>query len=336
MLTSIKYSAYIAVVSFLFSAAACKNNKSVASAERPAGDSLSVVTADTVLSVNYDNPAAKEKILLRFNPEIGKTYFITNNSNYNALQARDSDKINSTSKEYAKISLKVLGKTNDVFKMEFTLTDSHKTATNDSASIEYQYGKALADPEADTERMIEDCMVNTPMTIYLTSRGESAGVDGYDAIIDKVKKIVGTEIPDQYLAQEVGTPTDNIENYFIVYPDTAIRIGDTWNYVINTNFSGVPIVLTNLYTLADRKDGKAIININSRVQIDTGKLAPEMAAQMTSLKFNAYIKGTGEIDEKTGWPTIMRLSQGMNMSDAYQGHNMKTSQSNSTVIRLVE
>jgi len=315
---------------------ACKNKSVSEIAETEKKDSIALAQNDTAIVVNYDNKNANDKILLKFQPEIGKTYYVENNSNYTSFQSMDTMKMKATSVKYGKVKLQVMSLENEQYKITFTLTDARKSIKDDSSSIDYTYGKVLSDPAADVDRQIEDCMVNTPLTLFITTKGEGTDIQGYENIIQKVKAIVGADVPDEYIANSIGTPTDNLENYFVFYPDTAVKIGDTWNISTNSNLQGLPITLTNTYTLADRKDGIAFINFNTIVKIDKKQLPADVIAQMANMQFSAYVKGTGQIDEKTGFPIIMRISQGMDMKDSFEGHTTVSKQTSSSVIRRVE
>ncbi|MFI5172429.1 MAG: DUF6263 family protein, partial [Chitinophagales bacterium] len=248
------------VLIFVLSAFLCAcNNKSTPKNEDVAvkNDSLVISESDTSVAVNFSAPGAGEKILLKFQPETGKTYYVTNNSDYTSYQSQDSLSMDATSKKYAKLKLRVLGIEKEQYKIEFTIIDASKSIKGDSMDIEYKYGKALADPIADIDRKIEDCMVNTPLTIFMNSNGVGTDIQGYEKIIEKVKAIMKAEapaefkdIPDEYIASQIGAPTDNLENFFIAYPDTAIKIGDTWKITSNSALQGIPIILTNNYTFA--------------------------------------------------------------------------------------
>ena len=326
------------ILFFLLSAflIACKDKSASKNAESDLKDSLALAQNDTAIVVNYNSEIANDKIILKFQPEIGKTYYIENNSNYTSFQSMDTMKMKATSVKFGKVKLQVLGLENDQYKITFTLTDARKSIKDDSSSIEYTYGKALTDPIADVDRQIEDCMVNTPLTLFITTKGEGTDIQGYENIIKKVKAIVGADVPDEYIANSIGTPTDNLENYFVFYPDTAVKIGDTWNITTNSNLQGLPITLTNTYTLADRKDGIAFINFNTVVKIDKKQIPEDVVAQMANMQFSAFVKGTGQVDDKTGFPIIMRISQSMEMKDSFEGHSTVSKQSSSSVIRRME
>ncbi len=323
----------------LMSVVSCKQNTTGGKDVPGSADSSAVTSSDTAVSINFSSPVADEKILLKFNPPVGNTYFITNNTTYTAFQSQDTIEMKANSTKYAKIKLRILSKDAGFFKLEFTVTDARKTVKDDSSLIEYQYGKALTDPKADLDRKIEDCMVNSPLVITINGKGEGTDVQGYDDILSKIKAIIkkemGTDVPDEYIASQVGTPTDNLENFFISYPDTAVKIGDTWEFSTPSVLQGVPIILTNHYILADRREGLAYVNFTTDIVIDKSQMPKEALDQMQNLKFSAYIKGTGEIDEKTGWPMTMKISQGMELSDEVQGIKAKTKQTSNGVLRSV-
>ena len=162
------------ILFFLLSAflIACKDKSASKNAESDLKDSLALAQNDTAIVVNYNSEIANDKIILKFQPEIGKTYYIENNSNYTSFQSMDTMKMKATSVKFGKVKLQVLGLENDQYKITFTLTDARKSIKDDSSSIEYTYGKALTDPIADVDRQIEDCMVNTPLTLFITTKGE--------------------------------------------------------------------------------------------------------------------------------------------------------------------
>lgn len=300
--------------------------------DKTINDNTAVEDRDETISINLDSPVADEEILMRFQPEIGKTYKIESITNYTVDEAQDTAKIKIKSSKFAKVSLKILSRENNSYKMEFLLTDAGETIKSDTSTIVYKYGQMLSDPQADIGRKVEDCKVNTPLTIVMNTSGEGTDVQGYEAILAKVKNVIGKDIPDEYIAAQLGTPTDNLENYFITYPDSTIKIGESWNYTANSQLQGVPILLKNTYTLADRKDGVAYINFNTAIEIDKSLIPAELQGQMANIKFSAYIKGTGEVEEKTGWPILMKITQGMSLTDSYEGHVTTSKQvSNATI-----
>lgn len=326
---------FILLVMIAFSA--CKSKTAGNENKQGGQDTTVVVNGDTTRVINYDSPTADEKIMLQFNPAPGTTFYVTNNTTYTAYQSIDSTDMHATSIKYVKVKVKIISREENKTKMEFTVVDSRKTVKDDSSTIDYAYGKPMADKGDDLDRQIEDCLVNAPLVITMTDDGVGTDIQGYDAIINKIKTLVkdqmGTDVPDEYIASQIGTPTDNLENFFISYPDSAVKIGDTWHFSTKSVLQGVPITMTNHYVLADRKNGIAYINFNTEVEIDKSQMSPEVIKDMVNLKFSAYIKGTGEIDEKTGWPMLMKISQSLSVADIFQGHPSKSTNTSNGVLR---
>ncbi|MEZ5013546.1 MAG: DUF6263 family protein [Chitinophagales bacterium] len=316
--------------------ASCKDPKPDDGKEAEKKDSTAAIISDTVAIVNTDNPIADEKCIIRFNPTIGTTYTLTNSTNYTMLQELDTAKMKVGSNQYSKVSMKFLSKTDTLYKVEFTIKDLRKSMKGDSVSREYKYGIPDPDPQADMDRKIDDCMVNTPITVYMNEQGEGVDIDGYEAIVKKVSAVVGKDVPDQAVASQLGMPTDNIENYFVIFPDTAIHIGSTWTYSVNSMMDGVPILLHNKYTITDRKDGVIYVKMHTNVDIDRKLIPKEYLDEMVNLKFSASITANYEVDEKTGWPVYVKLNQFMEVSDVYQGHNTHSKNTSSGEFRLLQ
>lgn len=304
--------------------------------DKESTDTTVVAQGDTAVAVNLESPVALEKVLLRFNPEIGKTIYVENNTTFTSDESFDTMRIKAVSNKYVKAKLVVKPKEKENFVIEMTLVDVSKSVKDDSGTISYQYNKPMEDPQDDMDRKIEDCMVNTPLTLLMSDKGENVDVRGYEAIIKKVKAIVGAQVPDQYIAANIGSPTDNLEYYFLSYPDSAVRIGESWDMEVPSVLQGVPILLKTVFTLADRREGIAYINFVTTARVDKSQLPPEMASEVDKIHFNAGVKGTGEIFEDTGWPRVMKFTQYLDVSDTYQGHATSSKQTGNSTIRIVQ
>lgn len=331
----IQYYLIIIIASF----SACKNRNSTEEPKKAAADSLGISHADTAISINLENPVASQKILLRFQPPVSSTYYFNNNSSYTATRRMDTLEMKALSSKFVKMKMTVESIEKGNTKINFVLLDVKKTIKDDSATVNYQSGQAMTDPGQDIDRQLEDCLVNSPIILSMNEKGEVADMQGYENIIAKMKTILekatGKSVPDEYIAQQMSLPTENIDNLFIVFPDTAVQIGETWQYVANSALQGMPIVITSKYTLADRKDGIAYINLSAAISIDKSQLTKEILDQMTNLKVTSYMNGTLQVDEKTGWPQQMKLSQFVEIKDSYQGQSTYSKETGSTTISLI-
>lgn len=294
------------------------------------------MNADTAFEINMDNPLADETITLRLNPPKGTVYWIETTASFTSDERIDTMRMKGSSTKWVKSKLTVKENQNDQVIFDYVLTDERKNIKNDSIQLVYQYGKSVSDPDQEINRKIEDCLMNSSLTLTLDKFGTDSNVEGYDAIIKKVKAIVGNDMPDQLIAANLGSPTENIEYFFINYPDRAIKIGDTWSKEMPSVLQGVPISLYTTYTLADRKDGVAYINFTTKVAVDKSKLPSDFAAEVDNIKFDAWMKGVGQINESTGFPIIMQVTQSMEANDDYQGVKTYSKQSGSTTVKLIQ
>ena len=314
---------------------ACKQDQAD-DKDTQSADTADVQNGDTAVAVNLNSPVADEEVLLRLKPAVGTVFIVENSSNFSSDETMDTLRIKASSTKWIKAKLVVKESTEELVKLEFTVTDARKTVKDDSGTLTYNYGKPMSNPDDETNRKIEDCLVNAPLTLLMSPKGESTDVEGYEKIIKKIKDIVGAQVPEQMIAANVGSPTDNLEYYFVNYPDNPVKIGDTWSFDAPSVLQGVPIILATTYTLADRKEGVAYINFNTVVSVDKSQLPPEMAAEVDKIKFNAGLNGTGQIDEATGWPIVMKVHQYMQVSDSYQGMSTSSKQDGNTTIRWVK
>lgn len=333
MLSNIKFRYVLVMITVLFIAACKQSSPDDKDTQSDAG---AATASDTAVAVNLNSPIADDTIVLRLMPAAGTVYIVENNSTFNSDESMDTLRYKASSTKWVKSKLTIKEVRDNAVKLEYTLTDVRKTVKDDSGTLQYQYGKPMTDPVDERNRLVEDCMVNSPLILLMNNRGESTDVQGYEAIVKKVKTVVGSEVPDNVIMANMGSPTDNLEYYFINYPEKAVKIGDTWSFDAPSMLQGVPILLSTTYTLADRKDGVAYINFNTVVTVDKSQLPAEMAAEVDKINFHAGIKGTGEIEEKTGWPIVMKISQSMNVSDNFQGVATSSKQSGSTTIRWVK
>lgn len=314
---------------------ACKQDAADAK-DTQSADTTGGVSADTAVAVNLNSPVAHEEVLLRLKPAVGAVFVVENASSFSSDETMDTLRIKASSSKWIKAKLVVKESTDKLVKLEFTVTDARKTVKDDSGTLNYSYGKPMSNPEDETNRKIEDCLVNAPLTLLMSPKGESTDVEGYEKIVKKVKDIVGAQVPDQMIAANIGSPTDNLEYYFVNYPDSAVKIGETWSFDAPSVLQGVPITLSTTYTLADRNDGISYINFNTVVSVDKSQLPPEMASEVDKIKFKAGLSGTGQIDEETGWPIIMKVHQFMQVSDTYQGMSTSSKQEGNTTIRWIK
>ncbi len=297
-------------------------------------DTTSINTPDTVASINLSNPVALDEVVITFQPEIGKVYHIVNDATFTSTQSAQGKSYTFKTTSNSKLSMTVKNADEESYKVELVQTAAKITMEDSTMKTEYISGKAADNEYDDMIRKVYDCLLNSPMMLTIKKNAEITDVTGMDAIIKKIKGIVGDSIPDEML--QVGDPSENVENLFIILPDSIVKIGDSWDKTIYTVVQGTPMILKNNYTLTDRKNGTAFINMNATVALDKSQIPKEIAEQMNSIKFDGYLKGTAEVDEKSGWTTSAKIEQQVTIEETFQGQAGKTLMEGNIFIRTTE
>lgn len=303
------------------------------------GQAMQMEDSAAILPLNHTG----DKVLIQFRPVLGKVYTVENDANFASTQivtglpASDggSDTSSSITSAYAKLRMTAKGRDEGGnYKIELVETDAKMSVNNNGEKMDYVAGQPVDDPQADMMRKVYDCLLNSPMSLTMNGHAEILDVNGLDAITRKIKKIVGDSIPDEYL--QVGDPSENIENLFIIFPDTAIRIGDSWQKTIYTDVQGTPIILKNVYTLTDRKDGVAYVRLTAEVYLNKEKFPKEMLDQLQNLKFSGFLKGNAEVDENSGWTKKATVEQTVITEQSANGQTARSTMHGNVQIRLVE
>ena len=85
------------------------------------------------------------------------------------------------------------------------------------------------------------------------------------------------------------------------FPDEPVGIGDMWYDTISLG-SGFPIDLSITYILKDRKNGVAVVEFISKMDMgDKDSVLMNMQGQQVNVQFSGTMSGASEINEVTGW-----------------------------------
>ncbi len=168
--------------------------------------------------------------------------------------------------------------------------------------------------------LIFNAIVGQSLIITLTPDGHVKEIQGADALFKRMQEKVN-ELPDAQMraAMETNLKTQhskealkaNTENSFNMYPDNPVGIGDTWQKR-TTMTQGFPMIIDSIYTLKERKDGIATIDVFAMIQ--SNKEAGPMKMGPVKLHYNisGSVTGLMEMEESTGW--AIRSNQGLRLS----------------------
>ena len=115
---------------------------------------------------------------------------------------------------------------------------------------------------------------------------------------------------NQWLDEQ--TLSESIENSIAIYPDKPVGVGDSWSRNV-TYSSGSAMILENKWTLRERKNGVAIIEVASTIKPNPQAKPTEMGSPgvTSSSEFSGNQKGLIEIQESTGLIIKSKITQQM-------------------------
>jgi hypothetical protein len=161
-------------------------------------------------------------------------------------------------------------------------------------------------------------MVGQGFTMKLTPEGHVTAIEGVDEMFQKIFDAV--ELPKgpmkeamiKDLKRQFGNDalSETMEKMMAMFPDKPVAVGDSWTRTM-TVATGLPSIIEDTWTLVDRKDGVATIEVESTLKPNEN--AAPMKMGPFSMKFNLTGTQTGtlKLDEATGWFVGATITQDM-------------------------
>ena len=98
------------------------------------------------------------------------------------------------------------------------------------------------------------------------------------------------------------------ESSMAMYPDKPVGVGDSWSRKVVLS-QGFAMVLENKWTLKERRNGVALIEVSSTVKPNRKAKPLEMGLMKISYEFTGTQKGLVEIKESTGQVIRSKINQ---------------------------
>ena len=112
---------------------------------------------------------------------------------------------------------------------------------------------------------------------------------------------------------------ESTSSLMVVYPDEPVGIGDSWSKIIAVS-TGSPMIMENKWTLKDRKNGTAIIDVNSVMKPNPDAKPMEMGTMKMDYQLSGTQNGRMDMEESTGRIIKSKMNQDMSgqivMSDS--------------------
>jgi len=161
-------------------------------------------------------------------------------------------------------------------------------------------------------------LLEESFSLTITPEGRISEIKG----LDKVRTNVRQKLPQgpmQELAMsslnqwlDDQTLREGIENSMAIYPDKPVGIGDSWSRNV-TYSSGSAMILENKWTLKERKNGVAVIEVVSTIKPNPEAKPVEMGSpgMTSSSEFTGNQQGLIEMQESTGLIIKSKIHQQM-------------------------
>jgi hypothetical protein len=92
-----------------------------------------------------------------------------------------------------------------------------------------------------------------------------------------------------------------VETDFQLYADTPVAVGETWSRTTTDEAFGAKSKRQDTWTLKERRDGIAVIDVASKIEPGGNASPVQMGARSITSQLTSTSTGTIEVNEATGW-----------------------------------
>jgi hypothetical protein len=141
--------------------------------------------------------------------------------------------------------------------------------------------------------------------IITTPLGNVKQVTGLQRMFKKIEKNIKKRRQESFMLESLKeqftekTIKQIFESHLAVYPETAVGVGDSWRKTVVAP-QGQPIIVENIWTVKERKNGIAIIENNSNIKSDPNVKPVKGDTTKTSRTLSGKKHGLMEVEELTG------------------------------------
>ncbi|NQT01704.1 MAG: ankyrin repeat domain-containing protein [Planctomycetes bacterium] len=186
------------------------------------------------------------------------------------------------------------------------------------ATVENIYDSSKKDSTVPKELQWFAPLLEESFLLTITPEGRISEIKD----LDKVRSNVRQKLPqgpmqelamnslNQWLDEQ--TIRESIENSFAIYPDRPVGVGDSWSRNV-TYSSGSAMILESKWTLKERKNGVAVIEVASTIKPNSEAKPVEMGSPgiTSSSEFTGNQQGLIEMQESTGLIIRSKINQQM-------------------------
>ncbi|NIA17293.1 MAG: hypothetical protein GWO86_02985 [Planctomycetes bacterium] len=175
-------------------------------------------------------------------------------------------------------------------------------------------------PQAQMVSGMYNAMVGAEIVMKYNSKGDVVGIEGFDAMMDKMAEGLGTSDPNitkgmkdtfrKLMSEDKIEQTSN--GTMAAFPDGPVGVGDIWYDTMSLDI-GFPMDMDSTYVLKGRRDGVVFLDVVSKIDMgdEDGKLI-EMNGMSMNMQMTGGMQGDMEVDEASGW--MLRSKTNMQFS----------------------
>ena len=257
------------------------------------------------------------QVKLSYNPELGTKYEYLMDMVQNIKQNVMGQEIPMETKMTITHLMEIKEKTSQEIKVQMTYQSFLFAVTSPMMKMTYD-SKSSATNSSEMDKMMEkmfSTMIGKPFIIVIEPNGTVKSVSGMDEII---KNMVGAISADGQVAAQMGAQMsqqfsdesmkNSFSQTFNVYPDHAIKVGDTWDKSTTIPMNNMNLSYKSNNTLKEISSNKATIAVTGDINMDTGE------GKLTGTQTGSFIA-----DAKTGLPVTSEITQNMKGTIKAQG-----------------
>ena len=183
-----------------------------------------------------------------------------------------------------------------------------------SAMGQMEYDSAKKDSPVTPVGRPFAALLGEGLLLKITPEGKVVEVKDIEKIRKNiVEKYSSEPIPQQMMDNvdkliDEQSVKESISSLMVVYPDEPVGIGDSWSKTIAIS-TGSPMIIESKWMLKDRKNGTAIIDVNSVMKPNPDAKPMEMGSMKMNYQLSGMQNGRMEMDESTGRIIKSKLNQ---------------------------
>jgi predicted RNase H-related nuclease YkuK (DUF458 family) len=240
------------------------------------------------------------QVNLSFNPEKGKKYEYRQEMIQNIKQNMMGQEIPMETEMNVTYLMEIMDVKAEEIHTQFTYKEFAYIISSPMMKMGYDSKNPVEDPTFLDQLFgsMFGTLIDKPFTVIIAPDGSIKSVTGMKEIVDSM---VGETGNDQMASQIGGqmkmqfnddAMKNMLEQSFKIYPDRAVKKGDSWNLQSTTEINNINVLSKTKYILKDVSKNTAIVLVESEIAMKPGEsMEGNLAGTQT---------GTISIDPKTG------------------------------------